>query len=162
MMKTLKIILPVLVLIGIGVGAVIFWPHGRAEQEGPATVADAGVLEIDGVRHRLPGIVPPRPDQQCVDRQGQTWPCGQEAMQALRKLITGTPVLCRPRPDSDDLSDCFVSGKPLTEAMVRQGWAVACRSGRADYSGDERNARFLMLGLWRGGFDPSGPPDGCQ
>jgi len=161
-MKLFKIGLSVLVLVGIGTGAFIYWPKGRVEQEGSATVVRADIMEIAGVRHRLAGIVVPLPDQQCLDRKGQPWPCGAEAIKALTDLTTGTPVLCRPRADSTDLSDCFVGGDSLSELMVRRGWAMACRSGHADLSDWERNARFLLSGVWRGTFDPPIPPDQCQ
>ncbi|MFV3131294.1 thermonuclease family protein [Niveispirillum sp. KHB5.9] len=160
-MKTLKFALPVLILIGIGAGVLTLWPRGRVEQEGAAAVIDAGLLEIAGTRHRLAGIVPPLPDQHCVDRKGTTWPCGQEAVEGLWKLVTGTPVYCRPHPASTDLSDCFVGGTSLSERMVRGGWALACRFGRGDLSNWENNARFLASGLWRGGFVPPTPLDQC-
>lgn len=158
-MNSLKIVLPLLLLVGVG--AAVFWPKNQAQQEGPATAVDAGVLEIGGTRHRLSGIVAPRSEQLCVDHGGQSWDCGRQALGALQALVAGTPVLCRPRAGGDDLADCFVGGKSLSELMVRKGWALACRSGRADYSGTEDNPRFLALGLWRGGFEPPVAPDSC-
>lgn len=160
-MKLFKIALSVLVLVGIGTGAFIYWPKGRVEQEGPATVIAADLIEIAGVRHRLAGIVVPLTDQQCLDRKGQPWPCGQQAVEGLRKLVTGTPVLCRPRPGKTDLSDCYVGGKHLSERMVWAGWALACRYGTADFSGSESSPRFIAVGLWRGGFEPPTPLDQC-
>ena len=60
-MKLFKIGLSVLVLVGIGTGAFIYWPKGRVEQEGPATVIAAAAvnslwvlqsLKIDQDGHR--------------------------------------------------------------------------------------------------------------
>ncbi|WP_145613634.1 thermonuclease family protein [Nitrospirillum amazonense] len=153
-MKALTIILPVVVLLSVGV-AVVFWPQHQAQPGGTATASDAGVLEIEGARHRLSGVSSPKPGDQCTDEQGRSWDCGRQAMQALQNLVAGKLIQCRLSETNRALEDCFVGGKSLSEMMVRQGWAVTCPAGQANYDAAERNARFLALGLWRGGVNPA-------
>ncbi|TWB46971.1 thermonuclease family protein [Nitrospirillum viridazoti] len=162
-MATIKLIVPLIALVGVGLAtALVFRPKDGDEQLGPAVVIGADTLEIEGVQRKLASIVVPLPDQQCVDRNGQVWSCGQDAIRALRKLVGGTTILCRPHPGAEGLSDCFVDEKSLSELMVRQGWALTCRAGGAGHSDEERNARFLALGLWRGGFEPAAALEKCR
>ena len=119
--------------------------------DGFATVADGDSLTLNGERIRLQGIDAPELDQFC--RRGeQTYPCGREARNQLRKFIGSGTVTCK-GSEKDRygrlLATCETEGTQLNKAMVESGWAIAY----GDYLVEEVKARSAGRGLWEGSFD---------
>ncbi len=124
--------------------------------EGRARVVDGDSLEIGGERIRLFGIDAPEGRQDCRDAQGRNFRCGDEARRALADMIGGRPVACTPVGESHDraVSVCRAGGRDLSEAMVREGYAVELpRHSRGRYRAAEREARDGRRGLWAGTFE---------
>lgn len=124
--------------------------------QGRAKVVDGDSLEVAGHRIRLFGIDAPEGRQQCRDRQGQSYACGDVARDALRAMIGRSEVRCE-RVDTDRygrwVSDCYVGSENLNRALVRQGYAVAYSRYSKKYVADEAHARSARMGLWSGQFE---------
>lgn len=118
---------------------------------GVARVADGDSLSLGGERIRLWGIDAPELSQTCR-RQGQDYPCGRLARDALRRLTEGRQISCegwqRDRYQRL-LADCSASGVDLSASQVAAGWAVAY----GGYLLEEARARNAGLGLWQGEFE---------
>ncbi len=118
---------------------------------GLTRVVDGDTLAMAGRRIRLTGLDAPELAQTC-ERGGARWRCGEEARDALRRLVLGAPVTCsvsgRDRYGRD-LATCAVAGLDLGAALVRRGMAVA--SGA--YRSEEREARAAGAGVWSGSFE---------
>lgn len=112
--------------------------------EGPAQVIDGGTLAIGDKTLRLAGIAAPGPRQKCLDGQ-LPWLCGAAARGHLVELIDDRPVSCIERRPG--LALCRVDETDLSAAMVRDGWAVPDRDGKA-YKALGAQARREKRGLW--------------
>jgi endonuclease YncB( thermonuclease family) len=134
--------------------------------QGTACVVDGDTLVIgeantvgrcrQGHAVSLFGIDAPEADQTCRRPDGDIrWPCGEEAVRALRALVEGERVDCRGRGErlrGRDLVRCYRGGIDLGQRMVREGWALARRQHTNQYVGDETQARANRLGIWSGRF----------
>ena len=108
----------VLIVVAVALGVWTLWhgsgrptPSGRsgssrtqpgrptATLSGQAAAVDGDTLDIRGTRVRLFGIDAPEHDQTCR-RAGKVYPCGQEAVMALRGLLGRQSVSCQKR-DTD-------------------------------------------------------------
>lgn len=121
---------------------------------GIATSGDGDSFEVRGQRVRLFGIDAPEWDQTC-QRAGQSWPCGQEAANALSKLVTGKDVRCVPNGTDQYnriLARCTVGALDVNRAMVANGYAVAFRRFSTDYVSAEDSAKANKRGIWAGTF----------
>ena len=92
-----------------------------------ARVVDGDTLELaDGNRVRLWGIDAVEGSQVCR-RDGRPWRCGDDATEALRRLIDGRKLACEAR-DVDRygraVAVCRVDGADIGAELVRQGWAL--------------------------------------
>jgi len=120
--------------------------------EGPVRVIDGDSFWRGDNEIRLHGIDAPEYRQTCKDNSGQDWPCGREAMRALRQLIGGRDVACEIR-DTDRyerlVAVCKSGDVDLNRAMVRDGWAVSF----GNYGSLEAEARKGRRGIWRGDFE---------
>lgn len=118
---------------------------------GSARVLSGDTLRIDGEAYRLIGITAPPPDFFCRD-QGLDIRCGEQARNALRKLIDAAPVRCV-RPDDSApgtrAARCFREGRDLAAALVLAGWALS----QDGYRNEEIEARAETRGLWAMEFD---------
>lgn len=120
---------------------------------GAAVVVDGDSLKIQGTAIRLQDVDAPELRQPCGG-DGQNWPCGAAARDALSRLVRGKDVFCT--SGSQDrygraVARCTVDGRDLGGEMVRQGLAVAHRGG--DYGADEAEARAARRGIWAGPFE---------
>lgn len=82
------------------------------------------------------------------------YPCGQEAAEFLRKLISDQTVTCYANKEHVDgkkmrIASGFVGETNLDIEMVRNGWAISDHSGMDTW---EIIARENKRGLWRGQF----------
>ncbi|WP_170976598.1 thermonuclease family protein [Rhizobium sp. FKL33] len=123
-----------------------------AERLGGAfRVVDGDSLDLDGRKLRLRAIDAPELAQTCF-RDGLAWPCGAEAREALKRLMTRKGVVCS--GDRTDkyrrlLVECAASGEDLNAAMVRSGMAVSF----GGYQPEESEARQAQRGIWAGEFE---------
>lgn len=93
---------------------------------GRATVTDADTIRIGNAKIRLFGIDAPESAQQCA-RDGKCYPCGQEATEALSRLLGASQVDCKDtggRTYGRMVAVCFIDGKNVNAEIVRQGHAV--------------------------------------
>ncbi len=137
------------------------------EIAGRASVVDGDTIEIRGESIRLWGIDAPEGAQTC-ERAGQTYPCGQEAANALDGWLRVSTVYCTPQDSPDQygriVARCSaqITVEHLTNTipdlsaeMVRRGHALDYRqySGGA-FAAEEAEARQAGSGMWAGEFTP--------
>jgi endonuclease YncB( thermonuclease family) len=119
---------------------------------GPATVVDGDTIRIDETRIRLHGIDAPETAQICNAAAGGTWACGVEATRALRAMLTGHEVSCRPVTRDRygrTVARCFVGAVDIQADMVRRGLAWAFVKYSSDYLSEEAEARAAHRGIWQ-------------
>lgn len=114
------------------------------------TVLDGNTLRIEGSRLKLAGMEAPELRQQCV-RDQRLEPCGEQAAQALQKIIdlAVKPVECR--IESAGTGVCLIDGRDIGEALVLQGRAI---STGERYVEAQEQARKGKLGLWSSAWVP--------
>jgi len=128
----------------------------RAETiSGRAQALAADMLRIGRRKVRLKGIDVPDPNQRCLRSGaragGRTWACGQDAREALQRLVNGRTVSCEINAGGADEAVsgyCKASGADVAEALVKAGFAFAQGSFISAYSGAERSARDSKSGIW--------------
>jgi endonuclease YncB( thermonuclease family) len=138
------------IVAAIAVAGWYFEQQGEAVV-GPARVKDGDSLLVGGVEIRLYGMDAVEHYQTC-EREGRPWNCGVAATQALRTIVAGREVSCRPRERDRfgrTVAVCSADGVDLGAAMVRGGYAVAYGA----YQADEREARGARRGIWSSRFD---------
>jgi endonuclease YncB( thermonuclease family) len=155
---------------------------GGETVKGKATALTADMLRIGNSRLRLSGIEVPDPDQRCIRAgsrsSGRTWACGQDAREAVQRLVQGQTLTCEVgRKDAAGVAKgtCRVGGADIGEALVRAGYAFAESGLVSPYRGAEDSARVAKAGVW-GSTEPERPaawrerlwsaakrqaPDGC-
>ncbi|MEQ1578654.1 MAG: thermonuclease family protein [Hyphomicrobium sp.] len=119
--------------------------------EGHPKLVDGDSFYLNGTEVRMLGIDAPEGRQTC-ERQGRSWPCGEDARRHLALFIGGRSISCRgDEPDQHGrmLGTCTVNGRNLNRDMVTSGFAV---SFGALYNREEREARDARRGLWSGQF----------
>jgi endonuclease YncB( thermonuclease family) len=124
---------------------------------GRAKVVDGDSIEINGARIRIWGIDAPEYNQRCDDAEHQSYPCGQMALNHMRRLVAGALVICT-EVDHDrygrEVASCSARGVDLGEAMVRSGWAINYkRYSDGRYDDQEEAARADKIGIWQGTFE---------
>lgn len=104
---------------------------------------------------RLRAIDAPELRQNCETANGESYPCGRRAHEALRKLVGESELSCAVT-ETDRygrfVSICKAGAKDIAGEMVRTGWAVAYRQHGRDYVGMEEEAKAQRRGLWQGTF----------
>ncbi len=124
------------------------------EISGPAVVVDADTIAVRTTRIRLSGIDAPESGQTCR-AAGQSWPCGEQATEALTDRIGDQAVQCEER-DRDSfgriVAVCQLAGQDLNAWLVAQGWAMAYRQFSEAYVAEEAAAAAAGRGIWRGQF----------
>ena len=128
---------------------------GTTPVAGKATAMTGDTLRIGDTAVQLAGMEVLDPDQRCT-RAGsrnppRTWACGQEAREALQRLVQGQAISCE--VGSKDGSGratgrCKAGGADLAEALVRAGHAFAAAGLVSAYRTAEDAARSSKAGLW--------------
>lgn len=122
---------------------------------GMAKVIDGDTIDVAGQRVRIYGIDAPEAAQTC-DRAGRTIPCGQEATDALARMVGRSQVTCTGNERDQYqrlIAVCRAGGIDLGAWMVEQGQAVAFVKYSSDYVAAEQAARQRKVGLWAMTFD---------
>lgn len=104
---------------------------------------------------KLYGIDAPDPIQNCTDRRGNRYACGEMSKEALEQLILRKVVTCTPVGGDgfgNYIATCSIEGVDVGSAMVSNGWAVADRSQSKVYIPYEKQAHDKKIGLWEGSF----------
>ena len=125
------------------------------EINGHATIIDGDSLQVGSTEIRLWGIDAVEFHQQC-DLNGQSWPCGRKAKDALDQKTRDVSIRCQAK-DTDRynriVAECFKAGESLNAWMVCQGWALAYRRFTEKFLPDEQSARDSKRGIWQGAFE---------
>ncbi len=147
-------------LAGIVVAAALFIRPSHAPALAPTiqqlsapadklAVIDGDTLRIGDHVVRLEGIAAPPRGSLCRGAAQGSLDCGVAAANSLASLVKAGPVACTihgadamGRP----LADCLSAGVPLSQTLVRDGWA---RAQRADLRSTEDAARADGVGIWR-------------
>lgn len=110
-------------------------PKATAEWEGATLfrplAAAAGVIEANGVRVAIAGVMPFDIAETCSDN-GQEWNCGVRARTAFRGLLRGRAVVCDV-PESEAKGDvvarCRIGKLDIGQWLVSNGWAKPVAEG---------------------------------
>ncbi len=151
MARRARFFLLCVLLAGLVAASAWYVDRSRPTLGGGARVIDGDSLVVGGTEIRLFGIDAPELHQTC-SRAGRPWNCGQEAAQALRRMVAGREVTCHARERDRferTVATCRTGELDLAAAMVRGGYAIAYGA----YDADEREARDARRGLWAGEFD---------
>ena len=133
-------------------------PIHAAELTGHPRVIDADTLAFGAEKVRIEGIDAPESRQSCERANGERYPCGHVATDALRARIGDDPVTCQ--GDSRGkygrlIGFCFFAdGSDLNAWVVRQGHALAYRKYSTAYVEEENAAKADQIGLWQDRFVP--------
>lgn len=145
------------------VGAALALQRCVPPLEGAVRVVDGDSLTLDGTRIRLSGIDAPELRQSC-GAEGATRPCGQQAKQALERIIAAavsadgasphaSPLSCRP-VDEDryqrTVAVCSAQGQDVAAQLVAEGWAVPLG---LSYRAEASAAQAAGRGIWSGPFE---------
>jgi endonuclease YncB( thermonuclease family) len=126
-----------------------------SSEQGNFTAVDGDSLRKGSTDYRLHAIDAPEIHQSCKTASGHDYPCGREAHQALRQLVSGQTLECRIL-ETDRyrrlVSTCIAGTLDINAEMVRQGWAVAYKSHGIDYVSAESEAIRARRGIWQGHF----------
>lgn len=157
-MKTFRLGLSAIVVAAVVSAMLPDRPQAQTSEEIPTiavpkqqvTVVDGNTLRIDGKRLRLAGVQAPALRQQCV-RDERLEPCGEQAAQALQKIVdlAVKPLECR--IEAAGLGVCLVDGRDVAEALVLQGRAISYGDR---YVEAEEQAKKANLGLWSSAWVP--------
>jgi len=132
----------------------------KDEISGFAFVKDCGLLTIGGRDVALWGIVMPDPDQLCWNA-GISWPCGEQALLALKHFAEEKFVTCQIVAETGGgkpAARCFRRKGPVEHDvagfLVLHGWAIADLEEEDEnpYMEEENHARLKKRGLWSGRF----------
>ena len=119
---------------------------------------DGDTLHFENLDERicLKGVDAPESRQKCKDGNGELYPCGQVATDALRDKIENLPVRCEGEERGRYgrlIVICYsADGTDLNGWLIRQGYALAYRGFSQRYIAAEYEAQKSKRGLWRGQF----------
>jgi endonuclease YncB( thermonuclease family) len=127
----------------------------RGELQGQVTVVDGDSLEMGRTRIRLYGVDAVEGDQVCRTTEGERWPCGRRAANALQDFIARQTVTCVDRGKDSygrTIATCSVPSGDINDWLVRQGWAVAYTRYSKDYVAAQAEAKGARRNIWAGTF----------
>ncbi|MEE4188793.1 MAG: thermonuclease family protein [Roseobacter sp.] len=120
------------------------------EFTGSVSVIDGDTFDVGGTRVRLYGIDAVEGAQECTNKQGATWRCGEWVTSEVRSRYEGKLARCTAM-DTDRygrvVARCDVGGADVGRMLVRDGLAFAFRRYSMDYDLDEKAAVISGAGL---------------
>jgi endonuclease YncB( thermonuclease family) len=119
-------------------------------------IVDGDTLVINNEKIRLFGIDAPERTQECFNKKGRGWSCGESATAFLEGLIIGRDIKCKIHKMDKykrSLGICLADGINLNQELVRAGYAVAYIRYSSEYKIDELYARENKKGIWSGTFE---------
>ncbi len=125
--------------------------------QGTPKIIDGDTIKIGETTIRIYGIDAPEFGQECVDRYGKSYRCGQHAKAALTNLIKHRKLKCDVRAEDDyfrKISVCYADGKDIGEWMIENGQAWAFVKYSSDYIDQEEKARIQKAGIWQANNTP--------
>uniref|UniRef100_A0A383VJI2 TNase-like domain-containing protein n=1 Tax=Tetradesmus obliquus TaxID=3088 RepID=A0A383VJI2_TETOB len=127
--------------------------------EGPARIVDGDTLYIGTEKVRLYAVDAPEKTQACTNSRGESYMCGQVALQALKERVGTRPVHCEVKSKDQygrNVAACSIMDGRLSEDMgswlVANGHAVAYKQFGKDYIVMEEKAHAMKKGVWQGEF----------
>lgn len=128
---------------------------GSQKVEGRASVVAADLLRLGDTTVRLEGIEPPDRYQRCL-RSGtaasaKTWSCGEDAREALSRIIRGHALVCMvAEKDANGVSSgrCQAGKTDVGEALVKAGYAFSDGGLMSSYRTAENEAKAAKTGMW--------------
>jgi endonuclease YncB( thermonuclease family) len=143
-------------MVAILLGELVLSTSSVAEVlSGPARLIDGDTIEVGGDPVRLHGIDAPESGQSCTDGGGSRWSCGEEAEDALERMIAGRRVTCEGE-DRDGygrlIAVCRTADGELNRRMVLDGMAVPFTRYSDDYLAEGIEAQKAGRGLHAGAF----------
>jgi endonuclease YncB( thermonuclease family) len=111
-------------------------------------VIDGDTLRVGEHVVRLEGIAAPARGSVCHGAASGELDCGVAAANTLASLLRDGPVACTVHgsdPLGRPVAACLSAGVPLSQALVRRGWA---RARTADLRQTEEAARADGVGIW--------------
>jgi endonuclease YncB( thermonuclease family) len=124
---------------------------GHQQLSGPAdalAVIDGDTLRIGEHVVRLEGIAAPARGSVCHGATSGDMDCGVAAANTLAALLRDKPVACTVHgsdPLGRPVAACLSAGVPLSQALVRRGWAHAQTAALRQ---TEEAARADGVGMW--------------
>ena len=118
-------------------------------------IIDGDTIILNSEKIRFYGIDTPEKKQNCKDRNGLSYPCGEFATNELKKIISSGQLFCKKRATDRygrSISICYVNGVDINSLMVKNGWALAYRKYSRDYIDEENEAKDKKVGMWAGKF----------
>ena len=149
MQKALYIIICMLFLVNTAYAREIILDN-RLE------VIDGDTIKQGKKRIRLYAIDAPELKQECKNKEGKNWDCGQVSKTRLNQTIYGKRVLCKTKGKDKykrKLAICYVDGTDVNEYMVREGLAESYSQYSDLYDLAEEYARSNKRGIWSGEFE---------
>ncbi|GBF97172.1 hypothetical protein Rsub_10359 [Raphidocelis subcapitata] len=129
--------------------------------EGPARVVDGDTLYVQGTKIRLYAVDAPESKQSCKNGAGETYACGQQSADALKKRVGSNKVKCDVKEKDQygrSVASCTIlapgGSEDMGTFMVGNGYAVAYSKFSAQYVPLERKAKDARIGIWQGSFTP--------
>ncbi len=134
-------------------------PSSAETVTGIPRVIDADTVHLAGERIRLKDIDAPETRQQCLDGNGDRFPCGVVSKRMLEARVGSAAITCELDPKRDRygrrLGTCYArNGENLHSWLVRNGLALAYRKYSMRYVNEEAAARSDRVGMWEGKFVP--------
>ena len=158
-MRQMLAILALFVALGTGHAQDARPADEKGTASGSVQVTDADTIKLEDKTFRLDGIDAPEVDQDCLDAEGTTYPCGQIAAQELRELIGEQHAYCEDlgadtKYKQRRIGRCYVlDGSDLNRWLVQQGWAINFEPyAKGRFKADEDDARAGHRGMWKGCF----------
>lgn len=131
-------------------------PETLKDASGPARVIDGDTVEVQETTFRLSGIDAPEMGQQCRNKAGTFFDCGEVARRGLELAIGGQPIDCHAtevdiykRP----IAVCTVGAEDLAETMVVHGYAVPFIQYSDAYVAQGEAAKNANVGVWQTEFE---------
>lgn len=122
----------------------------------PEAIDGRSFTDDTGRQYRLYAVDAPEIGQQCIGADGEKYMCGEQARDALARMIDGILTCDFVDAGGSEWREvrCYdFSGRDIGSRLISDGWAVPDRSGGTlDYVMDEMEAEARQLGLWQGKF----------